>query len=361
MAVWLVSTLACFAATAIYTDTHLGWHNDAEHIHERSAIVLVLISLGTLMLLMSRWSLRALGIFIAVGAVAASMSLGYERLYEDCCPILHVEKRGYPYGFLRHFYVDGYSNRKVEPVGALVNVMTYAYLAVLVYTLARWRRSRRLSSAVSAVPPSNDSESTAVRAPHEVRRTPTRWFVAVGAVTSGVAVCCAVMLWEQASRGASRNTMPAVGGLLIVGAFWLRIVVSGYRDRHNFALASVAPMMVVVTVATLLSGVAHPIAWRIARGPLEVAAATCVPSAAEQRFGLYLVIDIRPVDGGCQFRMSATDTAWSLTARRGHGFAYLPRGMPARPSQHSNMHSFVYSPHDGPWYRFKHIPTTNGW
>ncbi|MEV6428052.1 hypothetical protein [Nocardia sp. NPDC051463] len=127
----------------------------------------------------------------------------------------------------------------------------------------------------------------------------------------------------------------------------------GYPDLANPTQRDVSPSE--KRTGILIHGAAG-----IGKSALVDAAATCTSSTEDQRFGTDLVIDIKPVDGGCQFRMSTTGTDMSLWAQAGIGFNSAQR-CPGETARDTISYSFTYPPHDGPWYRFTPSATISAW
>ncbi|PPJ09613.1 hypothetical protein C5E43_14885 [Nocardia cyriacigeorgica] len=147
-AIWMSAPAAFVlwaSALGIYSD--VGWRESAEHIYQRSLVTLAVFAMGTLVLLRgARWSWRAFMLFLGIGIIAALLALGYEHYTLGCCPYIDVWDRGYPYGFVRHRKTESTDVRWIEPVGALVNVLVYATVAMLLATVRRtWRDRWRLA------------------------------------------------------------------------------------------------------------------------------------------------------------------------------------------------------------------------
>ncbi|WP_194814361.1 hypothetical protein [Nocardia sp. XZ_19_385] len=185
------------------------------------------------------------------------------------------------------------------------------------------------------------------------RRTPTWWFVWMGISTAGVALCLAATLFNQAGEGDPVNYMLCAIFLVAAGTMWFAFGIVGLASYRTYIATLIAPIMVIGSGLIFGSGVHETVAWRISKGALERAAATCQENRTEQRIGIYAITNVDKTKDGCEFSTAAGFL-------NSVGFAHYPTSAPQNKSSKGGDYSSStsYTPFDGPWYRFS---STSSW
>lgn len=175
---------------------------------------------------------------------------------------------------------------------------------------------------------------------------PARWWTIASAVTAVlVGLVCCVIVW---------TFMPPVvyfpwfalasWVLLILGAVWLVIGLVGWFKFRARRATVVAPALVFATAVLVLLSVPSKVAFAVSKGSLAAESVECVQSGDDRRIGVYQVLRIQPVDGGCLFYIEGglIDSI---------GLAYLPEGAPylGAPRRDGDI---GYEKYSGAWYRF---------
>ncbi|MEV6276117.1 hypothetical protein [Nocardia sp. NPDC051832] len=186
------------------------------------------------------------------------------------------------------------------------------------------------------------------------RATPTWWYVWMGISTAGVALSLAAMMWNQAGEGDPADWVVRAMFLVAAGVLWFVFGIVGLVSYRAFVATLITPIMVVGWALITWSGVHEKVAWRISKGALERAAATCQEKGpgSKQRIGIYTITHVNKTKDGCEF----TTEAGFLDRV---GFAYYPGSAPQNTSTRGEYSSSTsYTHHYGPWYRFT---STSSW
>jgi len=158
-----------------------------------------------------------------------------------------------------------------------------------------------------------------------------------------------LLLWSFSGPGVPM--LSTAFALLLLAAFciaWLvRLIVHSAKDRPRFGPFLVAPLIVVVAVVLIASGVPRQARWALSRGAFD-AVATQLQANPEattpERIGLYSVGQPQRVPGG-----------WIIYEASGNGFiddagfAYLPAG-PTSDLGNGAWEGPQFRPLGGPWY-----------
>lgn len=171
------------------------------------------------------------------------------------------------------------------------------------------------------------------------------WWMVWALTTASVAVlCCGLAIWRQVVDGDATYTLVAGVGLVLAGLSWLFCTLSGmFLRRRGNLLSLVAPAMVLVAWALLWSGAPERLGWWLSEGSMTSAAAECVPTNDQARYGVYTITRVDRYSGGCLFhnRSSLIGTA---------GFGHFEHPPPAPSPGDSVAYRFTHF--DGDWYRF---------
>lgn len=173
------------------------------------------------------------------------------------------------------------------------------------------------------------------------RRGAPRWWVVWALGTAAVAgFCCLGLLFQNVVQGDGDRTIALLLILLLSGLSWLICGLVGLIRYDNGRLSLAAPLLVLCTVALVLTGLPENLGWRLSKGSLEQAAADCVESGTDARYGVYTIVGVERYRGGCLFERQG------LLA--GFGYAYMPHGVP----ESQGEYEYKFRPHEGDWYSY---------
>ncbi|WP_431955399.1 hypothetical protein [Nocardia lijiangensis] len=173
------------------------------------------------------------------------------------------------------------------------------------------------------------------------RRGAPRWWVVWVLATAGLAgLCCLGLIFQNTVQGDGDHTVNLLLVLLLAGLSWLICGSVGLIACDNGRLSLLAPLLVVGTVALVWTGLPENLGWRLSRGSLDRAAADCVVSDADARYGAYIIASVEQYRGGCLFE---TQGLLGLS-----GYAYMPNGAP----ESQGEYEYKFRPYDGVWFRY---------
>ncbi|WP_431971630.1 hypothetical protein [Nocardia sp. bgisy134] len=173
------------------------------------------------------------------------------------------------------------------------------------------------------------------------RRGAPRWWIAWVLGTAGLSgLCCLGLIFQNAVEGYEDLTLILLLALFSAGVSWLICGLVGLIAYGNGRLSLVAPLLVVCAVGLVWTGLPEDLGWRLSKGSLERAAADCVVSDADARYGVYTITKVEQYRGGCLFE---TRGLLSLS-----GYAYMPNGAP----ESQGEYEYKFRPYDGVWFRY---------
>lgn len=171
--------------------------------------------------------------------------------------------------------------------------------------------------------------------------TPRAWRLTSVAVIVATAILCLACWWGQMSR-ASVDFMVGTLLLLVLTAIaWSITSAVGALLFHRWRLTLIAPAVAAVGIAGAFSSLPDRAGWALSKGSMERAATECSRESGGERLGVYRIDRMVRRDGGCLLYEE-----FSLVSDS--GFGYFPAGAP--PERAGNV---VYTPFEGPWYRFQ--------
>jgi hypothetical protein len=134
----------------------------------------------------------------------------------------------------------------------------------------------------------------------------------------------------------------------VIGIAWLVFAVVGWLRYRTVRRSLIAPVLVVTTAVLVVFSVPFQVGFALSKNRLTELAATCQPSGADNRAGVYAIRQVVAIsDSGCLFY---TDGGFLDEV----GVVYVPGG--DTDAIRAQFESIELSHVSGDWYRF-----SSGW
>ena len=159
------------------------------------------------------------------------------------------------------------------------------------------------------------------------------------------AVTCAVVLWAAVTPVSTLfYAVVALWAFVVIGIAWLVFAVVGWLRYRTVRRSLIAPVLVVMTAVLVVFSVPFHVGFALSKKRLTELAATCQPSGAGNRAGVYAIRQVVAIsDSGCLFY---TDGGFMDKV----GVVYLPGGPTG--AFRAQFESIELSHVSGDWYRF---------
>ncbi|MGK9273160.1 hypothetical protein KXR83_19390 [Williamsia muralis] len=181
----------------------------------------------------------------------------------------------------------------------------------------------------------------------QLKRPVPRWWRIWQGPVLGIlaAVTCAVVLWAAMAPVTTLiYVVFAFWALVVIGIAWLVFAVVGWLRYGTVRRSLIAPVLVVMTAVLVVFSVPFHVGFALSKNRLTELAATCQPSGADNRAGVYAIRQVVAIsDSGGLFY---TDGGFMDEV----GVVYLPGG--PTDTFRAQSESIELSHVSGDWYRF---------
>jgi hypothetical protein len=181
----------------------------------------------------------------------------------------------------------------------------------------------------------------------QLKRPVPRWWQIWQGPVLGIlaAVSCAVVLWAAVTPVAVLfYVLIAMWAFVAIGVAWLVFAVVGWLRYRTVRRSLIAPVLVVMTAVLVVFSVPFHVGFALSKSRLTELAATCEPSGADNRAGVYAIRRVIALsDSGCLFY---TDGGFMDKV----GVIYLPGG--PTDAFRAQFESIELRHVSGDWYRF---------
>ncbi|MDV7133060.1 hypothetical protein [Williamsia muralis] len=181
----------------------------------------------------------------------------------------------------------------------------------------------------------------------QLKRPVPRWWRIWQGPVLGIlaAVTCAVVLWAAMAPVTTLiYVVFAFWAFAVIGIAWLVFAVVGWLLYRTVRRSLIAPVLVVMTAVLVVFSVPFHVGFVLSKNRLTELAATCQPSGADNRAGVYAIRQVVAIsDSGCLFY---TDGGFMDKV----GVVYLPGG--PTDAFRAQFESIELSHVSGDWYRF---------